>query len=92
MDADRALPVLVPGEAFSVSEERRGRDGSLYLKLADGRGWAFEKFQTDVLCFREDGDGVATEDGMGAKEPIGEEEIPEGCELAEEAEGTLVTA
>jgi len=30
---------LDPGDIFCVSQELRGSDGVLYLKLADGRGW-----------------------------------------------------
>jgi len=35
---------LKPGEVFSVSGQRRSSvDAVLYLKLADGRGWVFDK-------------------------------------------------
>merc|ERR1712093_646158 len=30
------------GEFFAVSEEVRSTDGRIYLRLADGRGWAFD--------------------------------------------------
>jgi len=41
------------GEAFEVSEERRAADGVLYLRLADGRGWVFDrKPGVGVLCSR----------------------------------------
>merc|ERR1719394_1318226 len=43
MDCPRVRQKLEPGELFCVSEERRGPDGVLYLELADGRGWAFDK-------------------------------------------------
>ncbi|CAK0829712.1 unnamed protein product, partial [Prorocentrum cordatum] len=35
--------VLVPGEEFAVSEELLGAGGVLYLRLSDGRGWAFDR-------------------------------------------------
>jgi hypothetical protein len=34
--------MLHHNEIFSVSEEIQGPDGRLYLRLADGRGWAFD--------------------------------------------------
>jgi len=44
---------LAPGDAFQVAEEQRGPDGILYLKLADGRGWVFErKPGVGVMCER----------------------------------------
>lgn len=51
MDAAKSGNTLAPGDTFLVSEERRGADGILYLKLADGRGWVFErKPGVGVLC------------------------------------------
>lgn len=35
--------VLQPGEVFCVSQEQAGEDGVLFLQLADGRGWAFDR-------------------------------------------------
>mmetsp|Transcript_7041 Transcript_7041/g.13064 ORF Transcript_7041/g.13064 Transcript_7041/m.13064 type:complete len:545 (+) Transcript_7041:71-1705(+) len=44
---------LNPGDIFRVSEEREGRDGVLFLRLADGRGWAFDKKPgLGAMCFR----------------------------------------
>lgn len=34
---------LQPGEHFRVSQIKTGTDGVLYLKLADGRGWVFDR-------------------------------------------------
>eukprot|EP00933_Yihiella_yeosuensis_P072936 TRINITY_DN81493_c0_g1_i1.p1 TRINITY_DN81493_c0_g1~~TRINITY_DN81493_c0_g1_i1.p1 ORF type:complete len:344 (-),score=64.74 TRINITY_DN81493_c0_g1_i1:100-1131(-) len=49
----RASKVLLPGEVFRVSQEHRGADGILYLKLSDGRGWVFEsKDGVGKLCAR----------------------------------------
>eukprot|EP00928_Gymnodinium_smaydae_P041795 TRINITY_DN28244_c0_g1_i1.p1 TRINITY_DN28244_c0_g1~~TRINITY_DN28244_c0_g1_i1.p1 ORF type:complete len:227 (+),score=40.59 TRINITY_DN28244_c0_g1_i1:125-805(+) len=42
-DSDAASEELLPGDVFSVSESRRGSDGVLFLKLADGRGWVFDR-------------------------------------------------
>eukprot|EP00440_Ansanella_granifera_P010373 gb/GFBE01011253.1/.p1 GENE.gb/GFBE01011253.1/~~gb/GFBE01011253.1/.p1 ORF type:complete len:299 (+),score=53.66 gb/GFBE01011253.1/:1-897(+) len=39
----RTKEALLAGEVFRVSKEQRGADGVNYLKLADGRGWVFEK-------------------------------------------------
>lgn len=36
------VPPLAYGEVFQVVEETRGLDGRNYLKLADGRGWAYD--------------------------------------------------
>lgn len=44
---------LVAGEVFRVSETFEGSDGTLFLKLADGRGWVFEsKAGIGTLCVR----------------------------------------
>ena len=44
---------LIAGEVFRVSETFEGSDGTLYLKLADGRGWVFEnKAGIGTLCIR----------------------------------------
>eukprot|EP00746_Dinoflagellata_sp_MGD_P071860 gnl/MRDRNA2_/MRDRNA2_29220_c0_seq1.p1 gnl/MRDRNA2_/MRDRNA2_29220_c0~~gnl/MRDRNA2_/MRDRNA2_29220_c0_seq1.p1 ORF type:complete len:418 (+),score=83.61 gnl/MRDRNA2_/MRDRNA2_29220_c0_seq1:119-1372(+) len=41
-DGARTGAMLVHNEVFQVSEEVQGSDGRLYLRLADGRGWAFD--------------------------------------------------
>eukprot|EP00929_Paragymnodinium_shiwhaense_P039407 TRINITY_DN20688_c0_g1_i1.p1 TRINITY_DN20688_c0_g1~~TRINITY_DN20688_c0_g1_i1.p1 ORF type:complete len:316 (-),score=103.03 TRINITY_DN20688_c0_g1_i1:316-1263(-) len=43
---------LTPGEEFGVIEVVEGQGGQQYLRLADGRGWAFTKSLKDgeVLC------------------------------------------
>jgi len=47
---------LVPGEVFHVSQEYLGQDGILYLRLADGRGWAFDRKPGEgTLCTRLEG-------------------------------------
>lgn len=54
VNAPRTPHVLSPGDAFGVSEELKGEDGVLYLKLADGRGWAFDrKPDVGVMCVRQ---------------------------------------
>lgn len=40
--AARSGAVLPENEVFSVSAEIVGSDGRIYLRLADGRGWAFD--------------------------------------------------
>mmetsp|Transcript_13634 Transcript_13634/g.48130 ORF Transcript_13634/g.48130 Transcript_13634/m.48130 type:complete len:501 (-) Transcript_13634:263-1765(-) len=53
IDAPRTQEHLQPGELFFVSEEQRGADGVLYLKLADGSGWLFDtKPGVGAMCKR----------------------------------------
>mmetsp|Transcript_88190 Transcript_88190/g.175130 ORF Transcript_88190/g.175130 Transcript_88190/m.175130 type:complete len:355 (+) Transcript_88190:107-1171(+) len=53
INGPRTEGFLVPGEAFCVCEERPGKDDVLYLELADGRGWAFDrKLDGRVMCVR----------------------------------------
>ena len=49
---------LRPGEAFCAAQELyRGREGVLYLKLEDGRGWAFDRIPgVGVMCVRRPAD------------------------------------
>merc|ERR1719188_2050859 len=42
INGPRTSNMLMPGEEFAVSEELPGAGGVLYLKLSDGRGWAFD--------------------------------------------------
>jgi len=44
--------LLKPGEVFKVRKEKRGPSGMVYLELADGRGWAFDKIPDGFLCRR----------------------------------------
>eukprot|EP00449_Zooxanthella_nutricula_P009942 CAMPEP_0198513768 /NCGR_PEP_ID=MMETSP1462-20131121/16266_1 /TAXON_ID=1333877 /ORGANISM="Brandtodinium nutriculum, Strain RCC3387" /LENGTH=478 /DNA_ID=CAMNT_0044243193 /DNA_START=21 /DNA_END=1454 /DNA_ORIENTATION=- len=43
VDGQRTKETLAPGSLFDVLEERLGIDGVLYLRLSDGRGWAFDR-------------------------------------------------
>lgn len=53
INAPRRQEAIYPGDTFYVSEERRGRDGVLYLALADGHGWLFDsKPGVGRLCER----------------------------------------
>eukprot|EP00927_Polykrikos_kofoidii_P022143 TRINITY_DN20730_c0_g1_i2.p1 TRINITY_DN20730_c0_g1~~TRINITY_DN20730_c0_g1_i2.p1 ORF type:complete len:1655 (+),score=292.53 TRINITY_DN20730_c0_g1_i2:723-4967(+) len=53
-DAEMTSMGVEPGERFSVSEEQRGEDGVLFLKLTDGRGWLSESLpDRTVVCFPE---------------------------------------
>merc|ERR1711920_826136 len=46
---------LIVGEQFDVCEERINFDGVIFLKLADGRGWAFDrKPGVGEMCVRSD--------------------------------------
>lgn len=53
LKSKRSTETILPGVVFEVSEEKEGADGITYLKLADGRGWAFDKIPSGlVLCAR----------------------------------------
>lgn len=43
---------VYPGDRLEISEEREGEHGVTYLKLADGRGWLFDRYPSGA-------DGVA---------------------------------
>merc|ERR1719210_1823402 len=43
IDGPRTGQMLMPGDVFSVCEERESPAGIIYLRLADGRGWAFNR-------------------------------------------------
>lgn len=46
---------IQPKELFEVIEERPGQDGVIFLKLADGRGWAFDRHAgVGVVCVRQE--------------------------------------
>ena len=38
------------GETFHVIQEWRGREGTLFLKLAGDKGWVFDKTRTGTFC------------------------------------------
>ncbi|CAE7270777.1 hmp [Symbiodinium sp. KB8] len=38
------------GEVFNVIQEWRGREGTLFLKLAGDKGWVFDKTRTGTFC------------------------------------------
>lgn len=53
IDGARTQHTLAPGEVFCAAREQMGLDGVLYLELADGRGWAFDKKPgVGVMCAR----------------------------------------
>mmetsp|Transcript_85929 Transcript_85929/g.191233 ORF Transcript_85929/g.191233 Transcript_85929/m.191233 type:complete len:1391 (-) Transcript_85929:98-4270(-) len=55
VDGPRADYALLPGDPFRVSEELPGPDGITFLRLADGRGWVFDKKPSGgTLCVRLD--------------------------------------
>lgn len=50
----KSSEMLQPGTVFTALEEKKGEDGILYLKLADGRGWVMEAAPgVGALCVRE---------------------------------------
>lgn len=53
IDGPRVRKRLESGDIFCVSEERQGHEGVLFLHLADGRGWLFDrKPGVGVMCKR----------------------------------------
>lgn len=59
---------MQPGEVFEVSEERLGPAGVTFLRLADGRGWLFDrKPGVGTMC---------TQEGQGARE-LQHKQLPE---------------
>jgi len=65
-DGPRTKQVLKPGDVFCVSAERRGTGDVIWLKLADGRGWAFDRQPgSAALCTRHEVPiaGFTTHDG-----------------------------
>ena len=52
--ADRLDDLLLPGDSFVATEEKRGTDGILYLRLQDARGWMAERdLEGRRLCVQE---------------------------------------
>merc|ERR1711920_275293 len=50
-DGERTEHELNEGDVFHVSETIQGEDGVTYLKLADDRGWLFDKKPgVGVMC------------------------------------------
>lgn len=63
---------MQPGEAFEVSEERPGPAGVTFLRLADGRGWLFDrKPGVGTMCAPE-GQGGARELTAGQQQLLPE--------------------
>lgn len=51
LDSPRSNQKLFPGDSFVVSEQRKGPSDLVFLKLADGRGWAFNRSpDVGTLC------------------------------------------
>lgn len=67
----RTAEMLMPGDVFEVSQEFEGRgpDGTavIYLKLADGRGWVFDRKPGAGLLCQRHARGVATPSPPGAR-------------------------
>mmetsp|Transcript_110612 Transcript_110612/g.277073 ORF Transcript_110612/g.277073 Transcript_110612/m.277073 type:complete len:879 (+) Transcript_110612:36-2672(+) len=61
---DNSGEFLKLGEVFKVSEEKRGPKGMIFLKLADGRGWVFDRNPMGFLCKRQALDIEALEAAM----------------------------
>eukprot|EP00930_Biecheleria_cincta_P044677 TRINITY_DN30757_c0_g1_i1.p1 TRINITY_DN30757_c0_g1~~TRINITY_DN30757_c0_g1_i1.p1 ORF type:complete len:382 (+),score=65.86 TRINITY_DN30757_c0_g1_i1:149-1294(+) len=47
LDSKGEKGYLTTGETFGVAEEKRGRDGRIYFRLADGRGWVYNRSSKD---------------------------------------------
>lgn len=64
---------LRPFAVFSVSEEVQSSDGTLYLKLSDGRGWVFDRVpEVGTMCVRL---SFADEDCARSSTENGSEEV-----------------
>lgn len=51
LDSPRSNQKSYPGDSFVVSEQRKGPSDLVFLKLADGRGWAFNRSpDVGTLC------------------------------------------
>lgn len=48
-DAEKIDNVIMPGETFVVCEERHVH-GTTFLRLADGRGWTFNRSPGGIMC------------------------------------------
>merc|ERR1719464_2143065 len=74
ISGQKADAVLNPGDVFKISQGREGADGILYLKLADGTGWVFDRTpQGYVMC-------VEYRSGSTTPAPYNCEIIYPGCE------------
>lgn len=59
IDGPRTGHLLMPGESFLVAEELMRPSGVRYLRLADGRGWAFDyKPGIGPMCARQAHSGL----------------------------------
>jgi len=70
LDAPRTGQKILPGDAFKVSEQHKGASRDMvFLKLADGRGWAFNR-SPDV--------GTLCVPRPAGKDPLAPYRLPEG--------------
>jgi hypothetical protein len=75
VNGPRTSNMLMPGDEFAVSEEFQGAGGILYLKLSDGRGWAFDrKPGVGGMCSRK----PVLSAGFAAQMPAGSLRAPPG--------------
>eukprot|EP00930_Biecheleria_cincta_P062056 TRINITY_DN4756_c0_g1_i1.p1 TRINITY_DN4756_c0_g1~~TRINITY_DN4756_c0_g1_i1.p1 ORF type:complete len:913 (+),score=268.46 TRINITY_DN4756_c0_g1_i1:114-2852(+) len=67
IDAPKSGEKMYPGDAFLVSEKQRGIDAAsaaelLFLRLADGRGWVFNRSpDVGTLCIESDAPKAAVD-------------------------------
>ena len=47
LDSKNDKGYLTSGEVFEAAEEKNGEDGRIFLRLADGRGWAYDRSSKD---------------------------------------------
>eukprot|EP00932_Pfiesteria_piscicida_P004736 SRR837773.14641.p2 GENE.SRR837773.14641~~SRR837773.14641.p2 ORF type:complete len:125 (-),score=34.86 SRR837773.14641:62-436(-) len=72
---ERAGHRLIPDEAFEVAEERADTEAGepiTYLRLADGRGWLFDKKPgVGVMCLRQEEAAALAAARPAAVAPVG---------------------
>ena len=49
LDAQATGHMLAPGDRFTVAEKQTGHEEVTFLRLADGRGWAFDQKPTSSI-------------------------------------------
>jgi len=82
INGPRTNSMLMPGDEFAVSEEFQGAGGILYLKLSDGRGWAFDR-KPGVGCM------CSRKPVLSSCTPPGSLRVPPGGPAAVGASGAL---
>merc|ERR1719506_1302221 len=87
VEAPRSGETLCQNATFAAAEELLGADGRVYLRLADGRGWAFDDsalFPHDpsvVRGFWQPVSPAPSQDGRPGAVGVGVSGVPAGAPL-----------